>query len=79
MNPDDLHAVCKMATEKIQEYVRLLITAGAQIICVLEPSAVMLSPDQFVSFSGTYVNKLRKLVSILQYQPFITFVVIRCT
>ena len=58
MNPDNLHIVCKLATEKIQQYVRLLITAGAQIICILEPSAVMLGPDQFENFSGQYVKQI---------------------
>ena len=56
LRPDDLHAVCRFCTEKIQEYVRLLICAGANIVCVLEPSAVMLGPDQFAAFSGDYVR-----------------------
>lgn len=56
MNPDYLEEVCRVATEKIQEYINLLITAGAQIICVLEPSAVMLGPEQFKKFSGDYVR-----------------------
>ncbi|RQV95234.1 MAG: uroporphyrinogen decarboxylase (URO-D) [Calditrichaeota bacterium] len=58
MNPDLLHEVCQLTTEKILEYVRLLITAGAQAICVLEPSAVMLGPDQFEQFSGKYVESI---------------------
>jgi uroporphyrinogen decarboxylase len=58
MNKDDLNEICRFATEKILEYVRLLITAGAQIICILEPSAVMLGPEQFVEFSGKYVRHI---------------------
>ncbi len=57
-NKDDLHSLCALATEKIQEYVRSLISAGAQVICVLEPSSVMLGPDQFWEFSASYVNKI---------------------
>ncbi len=53
-----LHEVCSFATSKIQQYLRLLIAAGAQIICVLEPSAVMLGPEQFDEFSGMYVSHL---------------------
>lgn len=56
--PEMLHEVCSFATGKIQEYARLLVAAGAQIICVLEPSAVMLGPDQFEEFSGVYVSHL---------------------
>ncbi len=58
LNADELHAVCQFATEKIQEYVRLLIAAGAQAICILEPSAVMLGPDHFERFSSSYVSHI---------------------
>ena len=56
--PGMLHEICSFATGKIQQYFRLLVAAGAQIICVLEPSAVMLGPGQFEEFSGVYVSRL---------------------
>lgn len=55
---DELHALCQFTTERIQKYVRLLIAAGAQAICILEPSAVMLGPNEFAAFSGTYVHHI---------------------
>ncbi len=58
MNVDKLHTICQFMTEKILEYVRLLVTSGAQMICVLEPSAVMLGPEQFEQFSGQYINQI---------------------
>jgi len=58
LRPDDLHELCKFTTEKIQRYIRLLITAGAQAICILEPSAVMLGPDHFCAFSANYVHHI---------------------
>jgi len=58
MRPDELHEICKLTTEKIQEYIKLLIAAGAQMICILEPSAVMLGADQFEQFSGLYVKRI---------------------
>jgi len=58
LRPDELAQVCQFTTEKIQEYVRWLIAAGAQVICILEPSAVMLGPDQFEQFSSTYVRHI---------------------
>ena len=60
LRPDELHAVCRFCTDKIQEYVRLLICAGAEVVCILEPSAVMLGPDQFEAFSGNYVNHINE-------------------
>jgi uroporphyrinogen decarboxylase len=56
--PEKLARLCQLTTEKIQEYVRLLIAAGAQVICILEPSAVMLGPDQFEQFSTRYVQHI---------------------
>jgi len=58
LEPDKLNTLCEFTTEKIQEYVRLLIGAGAQIICILEPSAVMLGPDQFEQFSSRFVRHI---------------------
>ncbi len=55
LQPDEFTRLCNFAAETIQEYVRLLIAAGAQVICVLEPSAVMLGPTQFKQFSADYV------------------------
>ena len=58
LETDELHALCQFTTERIQKYVRLLIAAGAQAICILEPSAVMLGPKEFAAFSGTYVHHI---------------------
>ena len=54
-DPDRLSAVCELASKKIRDYVQLLTKAGAQLICILEPSAVMLGPEQFAEFSVRYV------------------------
>jgi len=58
LRTDELTELCQFTTTKIQDYVRLLIVSGAQIICILEPSAVMLGPDQFEQFSGKYVKHI---------------------
>jgi len=58
LRPDDLHAICRLATKKILEYAGLLLAAGAQVICVLEPSSVMLGAAQFSQFSAQYVRRI---------------------
>ena len=58
MNPSELTEICGFTTRKIQEYTGLLLAAGAQIICVLEPSAVMLGPEQFEQFSSKYIKDI---------------------
>jgi len=60
VQPEALHNLCSVMTEKIQEYVRLLISAGAEVICILEPSAVMLGPQQFHEFSTYYVRHINQ-------------------
>lgn len=56
--PEELSLLCQFTTEKILEYVRHLIPAGAQAICILEPTAVMLGPDTFDLFSAQYVRHI---------------------
>jgi uroporphyrinogen decarboxylase len=56
--PGKLNKLCELTVEKIHEYVNMLITAGAEVICVLEPTAVMLGPLQFKMFSARYVKHI---------------------
>lgn len=57
-NPDLLHSVCEFCARAVSRYAQSLEDAGADMIMVLEPSAVMLSPQQFTEFSGTYVQTI---------------------
>ena len=59
-NPDELYELCKFTTAKIQEYIRLPIVSGAQMICILEPSAVMLGPDQIEQFTAQFVRQINE-------------------
>lgn len=58
LDPPALHRLCHFTTERIQEYVQLLLAAGADVICILEPTAVMLSPEQFAEFSAVYIRHI---------------------
>ena len=58
LDPAALHRLCHFTTERIQEYIQLLLAAGADVICVLEPTAVMLSPEQFSEFSAIYIRHI---------------------
>jgi uroporphyrinogen decarboxylase len=57
-NPRMLHQILSKCTELILRYVDLLEQAGADLICVLEPSAMMISAAQFQEFSGQYCQKI---------------------
>ncbi|MEJ2097063.1 MAG: uroporphyrinogen decarboxylase family protein [Deltaproteobacteria bacterium] len=57
-NPDQLHRVLSKSTELILQYAALLEDAGADLICVLEPSAMMISAVQFPEFSGQYCQRI---------------------
>jgi len=58
LDPARLKKICEIATEKLQTYVNMLISAGAEVICILEPTAMMLGPEQFKNFSAFYVKHL---------------------
>lgn len=58
MDKDELHRICQFTTEKIIDYVRLLLVNDVQMICVLDPSAVMLGPSQFEEFAGNYTKQI---------------------
>jgi len=57
-SPKNLHRLCSLAARKIIEYSKELIAAGAEVICILEPSAVILGPKQFQDFSAFYVRQI---------------------
>jgi uroporphyrinogen decarboxylase len=50
--------VLAKSTELIINYINLLEDAGADLICILEPSAMMISPSLFPEFSGKYCRKI---------------------
>lgn len=56
--PEQLHGVLEKATGLIMNYVSMLEDAGADLVCVLEPSAMMISSSQFQEFSGRYCKKI---------------------
>lgn len=58
LDPPGVHRLLHFTTERIQEYVQLLLAAGADVVCILEPTAVMLSPPLFEEFSAIYVRHI---------------------
>lgn len=58
MDTDSLHHLARFATDIVQKYVSYYIDVGAQLICILDPTAVMLGPDQFWEFSGKYAREI---------------------
>jgi len=52
-----LEKVLDFSTHVIRTYAGALVEAGAAMICVLEPSAMVLSPAQFDRFSGRFLSE----------------------
>lgn len=57
-NPGFLHEILNKSSESISNYAAMLIDSGADILCILEPSAVMLPPAVFYEFSGQYCRRI---------------------
>jgi uroporphyrinogen decarboxylase len=66
-SPDLVHAVVSYATEVITLYALTLAEAGAQIICILDPTATFISEQDFRRFSGGYT---RRIVDALADSPW---------
>jgi uroporphyrinogen decarboxylase len=59
-NPGLLHQILNFSSKVIDVYICNLIEAGADLICILEPTATVLSPEQFREFSAQYLQGLDK-------------------
>lgn len=57
-DPSALEQILEFTTERILRYGRALVSAGADMIAILEPTGVILSPSQFGQFSGKYVKRI---------------------
>jgi uroporphyrinogen decarboxylase len=56
--PDVVHAVVNYAERIIINYASALVDAGADMICILEPTASFLSPEAFRQFSGRSISQI---------------------
>jgi MtaA/CmuA family methyltransferase len=54
--PDVVLAAVNFCEHVVIEYARALQAAGAEIICILDPTAVILSPDSYWTFAGRSVE-----------------------
>jgi len=60
--PDLVRATLNFCEQVSLSYAKALLHAGAQIICFLDPSAVMLSPDAYRHFAGnSQRNVMRRI------------------
>ncbi|MCS7120008.1 MAG: uroporphyrinogen decarboxylase family protein [Nitrososphaerota archaeon] len=50
--------VCDFAAEVISSYAKMLMAAGAQLICILDPAAVILSPSMFREFAAPFMSRI---------------------
>ncbi len=56
--PGLVHAVTAFATDVVLSYGQALVKAGADLVCILEPTASFVSPRAFREFSGQYVTRI---------------------
>jgi uroporphyrinogen decarboxylase len=67
-NVDFLHKVLDFTVGVIKDHAAMLTEAGAEMICVLEPSAMGVSPASFDEFSKPYLQRI--------YEGFTTYSVL---
>lgn len=57
-DPDQLRSLSGIAAAMISDFSNLLTKAGADVICILEPSGVMLNPELFEEFSAGIIKDI---------------------
>lgn len=68
LDPDLVKAFLPVAVKVISDYTKKLFEAGADMVCVLEPTAMMISPDQFEEFS---LAPFREILTNVDNKPLI--------
>ena len=68
LDPDLVTAFLEFSVDIITDYTKRLFDAGADMVCVLEPTAMMISPDQFEIFS---LNPFRQIQENVDNKPLI--------
>lgn len=63
-DPEMVHEVLDLCLKIIIDYSTALIEAGAEAICVLDPTAMMLSPDGYAEFAGAPMKKLNAALQV---------------
>ena len=56
--PDEILEIIKFCAEQETRYALALQEAGADAICVLEPTAMMLPPGDFETYAGSFLNEM---------------------
>lgn len=60
LNPEFIEEELKFTSRVIKDYGKALIDAGADAVCILEPTATVLSPQMFDVFSGNFIKELKE-------------------
>lgn len=58
LDPEKVESLCRFSTGVIQPYARALVHAGADLLCILEPTAGIIGPAEFERFSAAYVRQI---------------------
>lgn len=68
LDPGIVHACVDFTVKVITDYINELFVAGADVISVLEPTAMMISPTQFEEFS---LAPFKKILNNIDNKPLI--------
>lgn len=63
IEPEFTHEIIDFCIEVVSDYTNELFKAGADTVCVLDPTAMMLAPEQYDEFAGEPFKKLLKNVN----------------
>jgi len=62
---EDFHKLLEFTMHNQLKIAKELVNSGANVICIVEPTAVFLGEDKYFEFSGSYVKKMAKCIHSL--------------
>ncbi|OXU14886.1 uroporphyrinogen decarboxylase family protein [Sedimentisphaera salicampi] len=61
LEPDKFRALAEFSAGVLESYASALCDAGADSICILEPTGVIFGPNEFEAYSAKYVERINNL------------------
>ncbi len=58
-----LHELLEICTRKIMSFIKLIYKTGINLICILEPTASLLTPEQLKEFSSRHTSRINNFCS----------------
>ncbi|AQQ10014.1 Uroporphyrinogen decarboxylase [Sedimentisphaera cyanobacteriorum] len=61
LEPEKFKALAEFSAQVLEDYASALCDAGADAVCILEPTGVIFGPNEFQAYSAEYVKRINQV------------------